>query len=131
MDDAQAEAMKFQLEQALVDLKASQKEQEEKVNNSRRNKRAQKELEEWKAKLSGAAGNVDFEKITKGEYNEQEMEQSMLGIASEIEPTLATKKKPGKFGYDPIRGEKIRLDRPKSKESKTEKKQKKSIEFWN
>jgi len=55
----------------------------------------------------------------------------MLGIASEIEPTLTTKKKPGKYGYDPIRGEKIRLDRPKSKESKTEKKQKKSIEFWN
>ncbi len=55
----------------------------------------------------------------------------MLGIASEIEPTLATKKKSGKFGYDPIRGEKIRLDKPKSKESKTEKKQKKSIEFWN
>lgn len=55
----------------------------------------------------------------------------MLGIASEIEPTLAVKKKPGKFGYDPIRGEKIRMDKPKAKESKTEKKQKKAIEFWN
>ncbi len=123
--------MRVQLEQALVDLKAGQKEQEAKVNNSRRNKRAQKELEEWTAKLEGAAGNVNFDKITKGGYNEKEMEQSMLGIASEIEPTLATKMKPGKFGYDPIRGEKIRLDKPKSKESKSEKKQKRSIEFWN
>jgi len=55
----------------------------------------------------------------------------MLGIASEIEPTLESKKKPGKFGYDPIRGEKIRLDKPKWKESKTAKKTKKLMEFWN
>jgi hypothetical protein len=50
------------------------------------------------------------------------MEKSMLGIASEIEPTLVSKQKPGKFGYDPVRGEKIRLDKPKVKESKTQKK---------
>jgi hypothetical protein len=59
------------------------------------------------------------------------MEKSMLGIASEIEPTLATKKKQAKFGYDPIRGEKIRLDKPKVKESKTDKKKRKSVEFWS
>ena len=40
MDDGQAEAMRVQLEQALVDLKLSQKQQEEKANNTRRNKRA-------------------------------------------------------------------------------------------
>ena len=56
----------------------------------------------------------------------------MLGIASEIEPSIANKqRKQAKFGYDPIRGEKIRLDRPKKVESKTEKKKRKAIEFWN
>jgi len=56
----------------------------------------------------------------------------MLGIASEIEPSLAKKSnKQAKFGYDPVRGEKIRLDRPKKVESRTEKKKRKAIEFWN
>lgn len=55
----------------------------------------------------------------------------MLNIAAEIEPTLAQKKKPGRFGYDPVRGEKIRLDRPKKVESKTDRKKRKAQEFWN
>lgn len=47
----------------------------------------------------------------------------MLGIASEIEPKVAQKQKKAKFGYDPIRGEKVRLDKPKTdKESKSQKK---------
>jgi hypothetical protein len=59
------------------------------------------------------------------------MDESMLNIAAEIEPTLAQKKKPGRFGYDPVRGEKIRLDRPKKVESKTDRKKRKAQEFWN
>ena len=78
-------------------------------------------MEEWKSRLAGAAGkNLDFDKITSGKYDPVEMEKSMLGIASEIEPTLASKQKKGKFGYDPVRGEKVRLDKPKpDRESKT------------
>lgn len=54
--------------------------------------------------------------------NPEEMEKSMLNIAAAAEPTLAQKKKAGRFGYDPIRGEKVRLDRPKKEETVKERK---------
>lgn len=46
----------------------------------------------WKTNLIGAAGkDLDFEKITSGKYDPQDLEKSMLGIASEIEPKVAQK----------------------------------------
>lgn len=43
----------------------------------------------------------------------KEMDEAFTSISAEIEPELTTKKKAARFGFDPIRGEKIRLDRPK------------------
>lgn len=113
--------MRQQIEQTLSNFNQQKQDLDDKNSNTRRNKRNQKELDEWKAKLTGAAGkNLDFDKITSGKFDPKEMEESMLGIASEIEPTLQSKKKKGRYGYDPVRGEKVRLDKPKvEKESKT------------
>lgn len=58
--------------------------------------------------------------------NPEEMEKSMTNLASEIEPKLDYKKKGVRFGYDPVRGEKIRIDRPKKEETKSEKKKRKA-----
>ena len=58
--------------------------------------------------------------------NPEEMEKSMTNLASEIEPKIDYKKKGVRFGYDPVRGEKIRIDRPKKEETKSEKKKRKA-----
>lgn len=48
----------------MEDMKAKKKELDNKADNTRRNKRMQKELDGWKAKIVDASGNVDFDKIT-------------------------------------------------------------------
>lgn len=61
----------------------------------------------------------------------KEMNEAMDNIAGEVEPQLTERKKSVRFGYDPIRGEKIRLDKPKKKElSRAEKKREKAKAFW-
>ena len=90
-------------------------------------------MDVYKAKLNDAAGKgVDFDQVTQGDQMKpDEMERSMTNLAAEIEPKLDYKKKGVRFGYDPVRGEKIRLDKPKKAESKSDKKKRKAEEFWS
>jgi hypothetical protein len=102
---------------------------------TRRGKKVNKEMDAWKSKIQEAAGkDLDFDKVISegGKMDAGEMDKSMMGIASEVEPTLIqSKRKKERFGFDPIRGEKVRLDRPKvEKVSKKDKKKKKADEFW-
>ncbi len=92
-------------------------------------------MEAWKSKIRDAAGkDLDFDKIIAedGKMDANEMDKSMMGIAAEVEPTLVQKKKKQeKFGFDPIRGDKVRIEKPKKdRVSKTEKSKKKADKFW-
>lgn len=44
----------------------------------------------------------------------EEMDEAFTNINAEIEPeVISNKGKKAKYGFDPIRGEKVRMDRPK------------------
>ena len=61
----------------------------------------------------------------------EDLDKSMLGIASEIVPTVQKKGKQEKFKYDPVRGQKIRIEKPKRREeTRSDKKKRKANEFW-
>lgn len=116
-----AEEMKLKLEDALqrvLDLhKASQEPVAAPEKETKRGKRVDKQMEAWKSKIRDAAGkDLDFDKIISedGKMDANEMDKSMMGIAAEVEPSLVQKKKKAeKFGFDPIRGDKVRIEKPK------------------
>jgi hypothetical protein len=58
------------------------------------------------------------------------MDSAMTGIAAAVEPRMEQKKGGARFGYDPVRGTKIRLEKVKKPETKQEKKTRKQLEFW-
>lgn len=89
-------------------------------------------MDEWKSKINSAA-KVDFDTVASKNLSVEELDKSMMTIASEIEPTIQAKKSNVRYGYDPVRGEKIRLDKAtKVKgESKQDKRKRKAQEFWN
>ena len=45
-----------------------------------------KELDEWKKKVNMASG-MDFDEVTKHQMKPTEMEDNLINIASEIEPS--------------------------------------------
>lgn len=79
------------------------------------------------------AGGVGFDEASANKaMTPQEMDRSMTSLVAEIEPSIEKRTKKVKYGYDPVRGEKVRLEKPKKwKESKSARKERRAQEFWS
>lgn len=105
---------------------------------TRRDKRAEKELQKLKDKISEAS-QADFDLLSNEPLNPAQMEESLLGIASEVRPTkngleMSGAKTAKKYQVDEESGEKIRLkgNAPRSEgKSKGERRQERSLAFWD
>jgi hypothetical protein len=83
------------------------------------------------------ASQTDFDDMSEKPLNPAEMEQSMLGIASDVKPTkdgLGPSKDNKKYSINPESGEKSRLGENaprRSSGSKNDRKKERSLAFWD
>lgn len=101
---------------------------------SRRGKRAEKELQQWKQKINTASGS-DFDELSKGYMQPQEMGENLMALASTLEPTKRhLDENPNKkFSFND-KGEKVRANSGRGREnSKTKgaRKKERSLAFWD
>lgn len=78
----------------------------------------------------------DFDELSQRPLNPAEMEESMIGLATELTPTKGdiNENKNKRFTYDKESGDKVRLkgNNPrKSGNSRVERKQERSQAFWD
>lgn len=121
----------------FIETKASEESKQSAYKPTRRDKRAQRELDKLKQKISDA-GQVDFDELSERPLNPAEMDQSLLGIASDVLPTKDGLEDPAstrkKYTVDRESGEKTRLkaNSPrKSSNTKSERKKDRSLAFWD
>ena len=97
--------------------------------------RAQREYEKLKMKISEAS-QTSFDELSEKPLTPGEMEQSLIGVASDVRPTKDGLDSPisKKFMVNEKTGEKTRLspNNPRSASaSKAERRKERSLAFWD
>ena len=130
-----------QVEEMIEEKKAARVGSVEKSNEmekaykpTRRDKRATREMEKLKKKIN-EVGNTDFDLLSEQPLNPAQMEESLLGIAADLEPTRGdiNSNHNKKYIIDEQSGDKTRLkgnSPKKSSGTKGERKKERSIAFW-
>ena len=75
-----------QHDQNVQDHVKNTNQQEDEYKPTRRDKRAGRELDKLKAKIN-QAGETNFDELSQEPLNAGQMDESLLGIASDIKPT--------------------------------------------